>query len=380
MLECVCRCRRVLINLPLDDFNDLLGSYQEVWRCDLCTLLLARLRQDRCTTRPLKAPIIVNVSQELFDKAVHLEEAGQTEAAIQVWRDVVASAPTRNALLRYGGAAKDLGLYDEAEHAFQLALEKDPGSPLAMTELGLIALHDRNYDTAEHYLRKSCQAKEDPGSFTLLGVALRNLCRDSEAEEAYRTAIRLDPKYEEAYFNLGVLLRDDRPSEAQRFFRIALGLDPDFSAAHRELGFVLSKRGASSEAEEHLQKCILLKPDDAWAHIYLGTHIWNADTNLAIKQFQIARELSPDWTVPLWSLGKIHGFVLQDYDLAQSFFEAALQLDPDDVETLLSLGRLYKRRGEPDRAKAYAERALRLSPEDLRARDLLSEVAASGVE
>jgi tetratricopeptide (TPR) repeat protein len=320
------------------------------------------------------------VSQELFDKAVHLEEAGQTEAAIQVWRDIVAAAPTRNALLRYGGAAKELGLYDEAEQAFRLALEKDPESALAMTELGLIALHQRHYDTAEHHFRGACQAEEDPGSFTLLGVALRNLCRDFEAEEAYRTAIRFDPNYEEAYFNLGVLLRDDRPSEAQRFFRMALDLDPEFSAAHRELGFVLSKRGASSEAEEHLQKCIQLKPDDGWAHIYLGTHVWDGNPDLAIKQFEVARELCPEWTVPLWSLGKIHGFVLQEYDLAQSFFEAALQLDPDDVETLLNMGRLYKRRGAPDRAKVYAERALRLCPEDLRARDLLSEVAASTAE
>ena len=31
MTESVGRCRRVLIDLPSDDFEDLLGAYQEVW-------------------------------------------------------------------------------------------------------------------------------------------------------------------------------------------------------------------------------------------------------------------------------------------------------------------------------------------------------------
>jgi len=35
MLHSVDRCRRVLIDFQCDDFDDLLGAYQEVWRCEL---------------------------------------------------------------------------------------------------------------------------------------------------------------------------------------------------------------------------------------------------------------------------------------------------------------------------------------------------------
>jgi protein O-GlcNAc transferase len=178
---------------------------------------------------------MVKVSQDLFDKALHLEEEGQLERALEVWRELASSSATRNVFLRYGGAAKELGLLDEAKEAFKRALEIDDRSAPALTQLGIIALGRHDYNTAEGYLRRACAAEEDPGRFSLLGVALRNSGKDLEAEEAYRTAIRLDPKYEETHFNLGVVLRDDRPSEAQTLFRKALELDPNFAAAHREL-------------------------------------------------------------------------------------------------------------------------------------------------
>src|ERR1700690_2070592 len=92
-------------------------------------------------------------------------------------------------------------------------------------------------------------------------IARRNLGKTLEAEEAYRRAIRLDADYEEAYYNLGVLLREDRPSEAEALFRKALDLDPDYAVAHRELGWALNKRGThDDETEGHLRKAIELDP------------------------------------------------------------------------------------------------------------------------
>jgi tetratricopeptide (TPR) repeat protein len=155
-----------------------------------------------------------------------------------------------------------------------------------------------------------------------------------------------------------------------------LELDPDFGAAHRELGYLLSGRGATREAEEHLRKSIELQPKDAWAHIYLGTHIWGNDPASAIKEFHVAREMCPEWTVPLWSLGNIHEFVLKDYDRAQSFFESALRLDPDDIVTLTSIGRLCKKRAAFNQARQYLDRALLLDPANQKVRGLLAEIAA----
>jgi len=114
------------------------------------------------------------------------------------------------------------------------------------------------------------------------------------------------PKYEEAYFNLGVLFRDGRPAEAQSRFKTALELDPGYACAHREPGYILSAHAVKPEAEQHLREAIQLQPGDAWAHIYLGTYFWKcANIDGAIAEFRTAADLRPAWAVPLWSLGNI---------------------------------------------------------------------------
>lgn len=134
--------------------------------------------------------------------------------------------PTRNAFLRLGSITKNLGLIDEAERAFKRALEIDERSAIALMSLGILAIRQGNYEAAVDCLKRACTIQEDPGGFSLLGVALRNTGALLDAEAAYRSAIRINPEYEEAYYNLGVLLESDRASEAQALLRTALELDP----------------------------------------------------------------------------------------------------------------------------------------------------------
>jgi tetratricopeptide (TPR) repeat protein len=314
------------------------------------------------------------VSQELFDKALHLEEDERLEAALDVWRQLAASSPTRNVFLRLGRAAKELERTEEAQRAFTNALDIDNRSALALVQLGIIAIDRRDYEAAEDYLKRARAVEEDPSTLSLLGVALRNTGKGLEAEEAYRRAIQLDPKYEEAYFNLGVLLRTDRPSEAQQLFRKALELDSEYAEAHRELGWLLHRSGSDTDAEAHLRKAVALDPDDGWAHIYLGSAIWSADTDSAISEFQAAHKLKSDWDVPLWSLGNIYELVLKDYDSARSFFERALASDPENVISLTNLGRLCKRLGQIELAKSYLRRAVALDSGYRKARVLLETI------
>jgi tetratricopeptide (TPR) repeat protein len=55
----------------------------------------------------------------------------------------------------------------------------------------------------------------------------------SEAEEAYRRAIKLKPDYAEAHLRLGVTLQElRRPAEAEAASRRAIDLKPDDAVAH----------------------------------------------------------------------------------------------------------------------------------------------------
>ena len=289
------------------------------------------------------------MSQELFDEAIRLEDEGQHERALGVWRQLAETNPTRNVFLRLAHLTQNLGLKADAESAFQRALSIDNRSAPALKGLGILAIHQMNYEAAEGYLRKCCEIEEDPGGWSLLGVALRHVGKDLEAQEAYRRAIRIDSRYEEAYFNLGVHLRVDRPSEAETLFREAIRLDPNFACAHRELGWVLGVRLGDPEAEVHLRKAIELDPCDGWAHIYLGTCFWKrADADSAMAEFRIAAEIKPEWAVPLSSMGNLYEHAYKDFDKARSFFEQALQVEPDNEAALQGLHRLSEKRGKLD--------------------------------
>jgi len=314
------------------------------------------------------------VSQELFDEADRLEDEGQNEQALGIWRQLSEIEPTRNVFLRLGRLARELGLADEAEKAFQRAIKSDPRSWLALTSLGSLAIRRGEYSAAVNYLRLAREIKEDPGSLSILGDALRNTGRDSEAEEAYRSAIQIDPNYEEAYYNLGVLLRH-RPAEAQALLRRAIELDPVFAAAHRELGFLLSERAPSTEAEAHLRKALELDPKDGWAHIYLGSCLWRrAAVDAAVAEFRIAQELEPDWSVPLWSLGNIYDYESIDLNMAKSYFERALEQEHDDWNALKGLARVNLKLGNASLAKGFILRALQQHPNHEKSVELLREI------
>ena len=313
------------------------------------------------------------MSEELLDEAVRLDEEGQSERALFIWKQLAAGDPTRSVLLGLGNCAKKLGLRDEAERAFKRALELDGRSEITLRSLGILALDRGDYATAVEYLKRACSIEQTAGGLTVLGVALSRTRNDPDAETAYRKAIQIDPKYEEAYYNLGVLLRQNgRSSESPPLLKKAIELDPGYAAAHRELGFVLMKRGLDPETESHLRKAVELAPDDAWAHIYLGTYLWGIDADAAEVEFRIAAKLQPTWAVPLTSLGSI--YESRDLGLARSFFARALELEPDNWSALTGLARAYVKRGETDLAREYIIRALQQHPRDPRSLALLSEI------
>jgi tetratricopeptide (TPR) repeat protein len=85
----------------------------------------------------------------------------------------------------------------------------------------------------------------------------------TEAERYCREAIALDPKREEAYYDLGSSLSGQgRTEEALQAFQTAYTLDPYYAGPHREAGALLLKEGRYAEAETHLQKALELAPTD----------------------------------------------------------------------------------------------------------------------
>jgi predicted O-linked N-acetylglucosamine transferase (SPINDLY family) len=88
--------------------------------------------------------------------------------------------------------------------------------------------------------------------------------RREEAEDAYRTALQLQPGRLDAQYNLGITLQGlGRFAEAERSYRHLLQQDPGYVAALINVGAVLNALGRLDDAEAAYSDAMRLTPDDA---------------------------------------------------------------------------------------------------------------------
>jgi tetratricopeptide (TPR) repeat protein len=312
---------------------------------------------------------------DIFERAVLLEEGGNLQEAIESWRELAAQRPTAGAFCRLGGVARDLGLLSEARDAFEQAVQLDGSCAPAYVSLALFAIEDGDQFRAEALLLESLRFdSSNEVAYCLLGTVMQSLERDSDAIRYFEKAIELNPTYEEAYFNYAVLCRESEPEKAKDLLANAVRIDPMYGAAHRELGWVLSACGAQVETERHLLKASELDPTDFWAAIYLGNHYWKVrNHDKALMWFERAILIAPEQSLPRWCLADYYAST-REWDKAKQLYERALALEPDDIVAYVGYARMLHNKGDSVEAQTLLRRALLLDPEDPAAISLLVEI------
>lgn len=82
-----------------------------------------------------------------------------------------------------------------------------------------------------------------------------------KAEQAYRTALRLDPAFAPAYVNLADLFRpQDRDTEGEQSLRSGIAAAPDDADLPHALGLLLVRQKRLGEALPYLQLALMLAP------------------------------------------------------------------------------------------------------------------------
>ena len=159
-------------------------------------------------------------------------------------------------------------------------------------------------------------------TYNILGTAYMKLGRVLDAQRAYEKAIRIAPKYGEAYSNLARLYADNYPNFlamsanglqmshplltnsvlqtapnlrlAEAFAYIAVTLNPDVAAYHDTLGWILSKRGLVNKAIKTLERAVDLQSDAVAPHYHLaGVALKVNDREKAIKAIRRVFKLNP---------------------------------------------------------------------------------------
>jgi tetratricopeptide (TPR) repeat protein len=203
----------------------------------------------------------------LLRSAEGAERSGDFSAAINSWQQLAFITNRPDYLCKFGRIAQKLGRWTDAERAFCDALKADESFWLATTFLGSLFLRRTDGDpstnarTAKGWLERALAVAPNPMSLSFLGQAHDRLGEKDDAKKAFGKAIELDESYDEAYFNLGLLLADDGESdEAESLLRKATQLDPNYHEAHGRLGILLQQLGRYSEGEAELKRAIEIVP------------------------------------------------------------------------------------------------------------------------
>lgn len=103
----------------------------------------------------------------------------------------------------------------------------------------------------------------DPGNkFAYYNLALIDEARSNYglAEQRYRSALKSDPKYGPALFNLAILRTGADPKEAVSLYQRAVKANPKDASAWLNLGLLQRASGQKAEGNKSVQKAIALNP------------------------------------------------------------------------------------------------------------------------
>ena len=163
------------------------------------------------------------------------------------------------------------GKLERAMEKFQRALEQDPNR--ADTNQAIAVLYERigEVDKAdEHYRRALRLEKDSPEILNAYGAFLCNQGRRKEGQVYFERAA-LTPLYSTpaaAFTNAGVCARaDSRPEEAEQYFRRALAVDPRFVEALLQMASLTYEQGYYLQTRAFVERFLQTTsatPDVLW--------------------------------------------------------------------------------------------------------------------
>ena len=237
---------------------------------------------------------------------------------------------------------RQVRIYHDLETLCRDTIERNPGAwqaySILANELADAGRNDEAIQVASQGALAAPQVAEAHNtlgamwmrSTTRAGVTLVRL---DHAIAAFRSALRVDPNYEETFFNLAqALTAAGRHPEAAEYFARAIGAHPEDVQSRVGLGRSLLALGEPERAEEQFLTALRIDPASAEAHYELGGIAMDRrNFGEARDHYAAAVASKPDVAVLQTRLGSAL-LELGDVDAALRAFDAALRIAPADAD------------------------------------------------
>ncbi len=191
------------------------------------------------------------------------------------------------------------------------------------------------------------------------GQAEAKLGNYANATEIYQSALKIDPKYANAWRELGrsyMYIPDFLDAEAA--FRKYLALSPDDHLAYLNMAWVLYDEKKYSEEVNLLEKRVADVPYDGDAHTRLGAaYLALQQPDRAVPELERAIVIFPKYQFAQYTLGRAYLGVHQDTNAAAAF-QRAIDINPTDSILNSAAYTLAEHKSSLAVAEKWAEQAI----------------------
>ena len=200
--------------------------------------------------------------------------------------------------------------------------------------------------------------------FNLHGALHTAIGQHDLSVKAYKKALSIQPKYYDAYNNLGAAFEKlEKLDEAIAAFKQAVAIDPSIASAYNNMGIVLYKQGKLEEALKAYEKALAIQPNFAEAFNNLGNTLKKQKKfQESIEAYEKALNIKPAFFEALNNMGLALAN-LNKFDEAIEAYQKALTVNPDYFEAISNMGlALYKQGKLLEAVEAY-QKALAIGPD-----------------
>ena len=159
--------------------------------------------------------------------------------------------------------------------------------------------------SAHRQTRPASASREDAYRANNIGVALLEQFKHKEGAEAFKNALKIDPKLNLARINLSIALFNvpDLPA-AQREAQNAAAVAPEVPQPYYILGLIAKLQNKPDEALAAFQRVLKIDPGDVATNINVG-QIYSQQRKYpeAIAAFRLALAAEPYNATALYNLG-----------------------------------------------------------------------------
>lgn len=342
------------------------------WALSFSSILLSRPVYAQVASQPASARQTESASNspatstpEIASLRLEIDRGKYADALKQL--DVLAALqPVPAGVYRLQG----LALYSEdkfveADAAFASALKQDPHDTEAMQMRGLTLFRLGHPAEAVSLLEPAsdwtAHTRVDPSY--VLALCYIDLNQFDNARHAFARQYGFGPDSGPAYLlTARMLLRSDNLPAAQQFAQKAADLDPQLPLAHALLGEIALAQQKVDVAITEFEKERARNPLEGSIYDRLGdAYIRKGDYNQAEQILQRALLLEPSATGPFILLGKAL-LLNQDPAGAAMYLERAEKMDGKNTMTHWLLARAYRSLGRADDARRESEMTEKLQP------------------